>query len=79
VAAEGRPKFQECPIPRALPGIKPNHWIEQGYIKWTARIKTGKVIMVWQVLTHVWRDIIIISLSYMCKNLLYMRFEYACT
>jgi hypothetical protein len=62
VAAEGRPEFQECPILRALPGIKPNHWIEQAYIKWTARIKTGKVIMVWQVLTHVRRDIIIISL-----------------
>jgi len=27
--ANGRPKFWECPVLRALPGIKPNSWILQ--------------------------------------------------
>jgi len=67
---EGRPEFQECPVPRALLGVKPDRWIQQEGTKLMISIHVGLKLTAGQVPMFVWRQITKCNFPlYMRKNL----------
>ncbi len=66
---EGRPEFQECPVPRALLGVKPDRCIQQEGTKLMISIHVCLKLTAGQVPMFVWRQITKCSFLYMQKNL----------
>ncbi len=67
---DGRPEFQECPVPRGLLGVKPDRCIQQEGTKLMISIHVGLKLTAGQVPMFVWRQITKCSFPlYMQKNL----------